>query len=566
MFSPFTSMGWAVVGCALLGCSAASPKADLTANDPAPTTGAMNTPSTGGQNNTPDAMPSSTTGGDGGEPVELPPEGLAFPKGFVFGTAIAGFQADMGCPTLSPAICTDTKSDWTVFTTAKETVESDNAYLNGQDPAKVGPGFWELYKDDIKRADEELHNQSLRLSIEWSRVFPEATDELDGFDEMKKAANAGAVAHYHDVLKELKDRGMRPLVTLNHYALPTWIHDAVGCHTDFDNCSPKGWVDSERTLKEIVKFTAFVAKEFGGEIDWWATLNEPLQNMLFGYVQPGENRSHPPAVSLKTAAARIVFNALIDAHARMYDAIKANDLVDADGDSKPSFVGVVYPLVPISPADPNALLGQDKQAAENIDYLWNRAYLNAVALGQYDEKLDRKTVQREDLAGRMDYVGMNYYFGITVSGLGFAVPVISDLSPLFTANPLDFKETENDPTKLEGFLKWINDDLGVPAIITENGAVDPDDDGTGPRFIVRNLKALAEAIQNGRDVRGYYYWTLTDNYEWNHGMDTRMGLYGVDKADAKKQRFARQGVSIYGQIAKFGVVPNTLIDAYGATE
>ncbi len=506
------------------------------------------------------------TGGDASEPVEMPPEGLAFPKGFVFGTAIAGFQADMGCPTLSASICTDTHSDWHAFTTAKETVEDDSAYLNGQDPAKVGPGFWELYKDDIKRADEELHNQSLRMSIEWSRLFPQATDRLDGFDAMKKAAHAGALAHYHDVLKELKARGMRPLVTLNHYALPTWIHDAVGCHTDFDKCSPRGWVDSERTLREITKFSAFVAREFGGEIDWWATLNEPLQNMLFGYVQPGEKRSHPPAVSLKTGAAKIVFNALIDAHARMYDSIKANDLVDADGDGKPSFVGVVYPLVPISPANPNSLFGQDKQAADNIDYLWNRAYLNAVALGQYDAKLDRKTVQREDLAGRMDYVGVNYYYGISVSGLGFAAPILSDLSPLFTANPLDLKETGNDPSKLEGFLKWVNDDLHVPAIITENGVEDPDDDGTGPRFIVRNLKAVAEAIQHGRDVRGYFFWTLTDNYEWNLGMDMRMGLYAVDKADPKKLRVARKSVSIYGQIAKFGVVPNALIDAYGGTK
>ena len=484
----------------------------------------------------------------------------------MFGTAVAGFQADMGCPTLSPAVCTDTKSDWHAFTTSPDTVNDTNAYLNGQDPAKVGPGFWELYEADITRAHDDMHNNGLRLSIEWSRVFPNATDDIEGFDALYAAADKGALAHYHDVLKALSVRGMRPLVTLNHYALPTWIHDAVGCHTDFDNCSPRGWVDSERTLKEIVKFTEFTAREFGREIDWWATLNEPLQNMLFGYVQPGEQRSHPPAVSLKTDAAKIVFNALIDAHARMYDAIKAHDTVDADGDGKESFVGVVYPLVPITPADPNSFLGVDQQAADNIDYLWNRAFLNAVALGKYDAKLDRNTVQRADLAGRMDYLGVNYYFGIQVTGLGFAVPVISELSPLFTANPLNFVEIPNDPSQLEGFIKWANNDLKLPVIITENGAVDPDDNGTGPRFLVRNLKAISEAISNGADVRGYFYWTLTDNYEWNHGMDTRMGLYAVDANDPQKKRTPRQAVSVYGQIAKFGVLPNTLIDAYGGAE
>jgi len=569
MFSPLTAVRWTFMGCALAGCAASSPKGEINGGEPTPIPDAITgTQDSGSSNSQVDAAPSPPAvgdGGDAGEPVEVPPEGLAFPKGFVFGTAIAGFQSDMGCPTLSAAICTDTRSDWYVFTTAEETVSDASSFLSGEDPAKVGPGFWELYKEDIRRADEELHNQALRLSIEWSRLFPEATDDLEGFTEMKKAANPAALAHYHDLLKTLRDRDMRPLVTLNHYALPTWIHDAVGCHTDFDNCSPRGWVDSERTLREITKFTAFCAREFGAEIDWWATLNEPLQNVLFGYVQPGEARSHPPAVSLKTVEARVAFNALIDAHARMYDAIKAHDLVDADGDGKASFVGVVYPLVPIAPANPSSLFGQDQQAAENIDYLWNRAYLNAVALGQYDAKLDRKTVQREDLAGRMDYIGMNYYFGITVSGLGFAVPVISDLSPLFTANPLDFKETANDPSKIEGFIKWINQDLGVPAIITENGVVDPDDDGTGARFLVRNLKAVAEAIDHGADVRGYFYWTLTDNYEWNHGMGWRMGLYAVDSDDPKKPRTPRQGASIYGQISKFGVLPNSLIDAFGAT-
>lgn len=574
MLSPLTSMRLAVVALAISGgCGPDSPANKRVGGDPINAGNGSGGDSagmaSGGASGTGNGSNGTTQGNSGDQDAsieEAPPEGLAFPKGFVFGTAIAGFQADMGCPTLSPAVCTDTKSDWHAFTTSPETVNDDNAYLNGQDPAKVGPGFWELYKEDIARADEELHNQGLRFSIEWSRIFPEPTDDIEGFDALHAAASPTALTHYHDVLKTLRDRGMRPLVTLNHYALPTWIHDGVGCHTDFDNCSPKGWVDRERTLREIVKFTEFCGREFGAEIDWWATLNEPLQNMLFGYVQPGEARSHPPAVSLKTAAARIVFNALIDAHARMVDALRATDTTDADGDGKATFIGVVYPVVPIEPNNPDSAFGVDKQAAENIDYLWNRAFLNAVALGKYDEKLDKKTVQRADLEGRMDYVGLNYYFSMKVSGLGFAVPVVSDLSPLFTANPLDFKEIPNDPTKLEPFIRWVNDELGVPVVITENGAVDPNDDGTTPRFLVQNLHAIGKAIQGGADVRGYFYWTLTDNYEWNHGMDTRMGMYAVDKDDTQKQRVPRQAVPIYGQIAKFGVLANTLIDMYGAQQ
>lgn len=487
----------------------------------------------------------------------MAPPGVPFPRDFVFGSAIAGFQADMGCPTLPRAECDDPNSDWYVFTTAAETVGDASAYLSGQSPSVVGPGFWELYAQDIQRARQDMHHDALRLSLEWSRIFPTATDGVEGFENLKRRASAGALARYHAIFAELKARGMRPLVTLYHYSLPTWIHDARGCHASFGNCSPRGWVDSERTIREAAKYAAFAAQEFGAEVDWWATINEPLQNMLFGYVQPNAQRSHPPAVSLQTAAARSVFQALIQAHARMYDAVKAGDKVDADGDGKPSWVGVVYPLVPIAPSSDFFL---DTQAARDIDYLWNRAYLNAVVLGKYDQNLDGNTVDRADLAGRMDYVGVNWYTGITVSGLGFSL--LPGLSPKFTANPLSLKEVPNQPDKLAEFLRYVNVDLGKPAVITENGSADPNDDGSAPRYLVRNLKAVADAVAAGADVRGYFYWTLMDNFEWNHGMNIRMGLYAVDRNDPTKRRTPRQAVAVYDQIARWHVLPDALVAKY----
>ena len=196
-----------------------------------------------------------------------------------------------------------------------------------------------------------MHHQALRLSLEWSRIFPTPTDGVEGFDNLKRIANTSAIARYHAIFGELKKRGMRPLVTLYHYALPTWIHDAKGCHTDFAACSPKGWVDRERTVREAAKFAAFSAEEFGGDVDWWATLNEPLQNMLFGYVQPGDARSHPPAVSLKPRRPKSSLRAhrSARAHVRRRQAARR---IDADGDGKASWVGVAYPLVPIEPEEP----------------------------------------------------------------------------------------------------------------------------------------------------------------------------------------------------------------------
>ncbi|MET0595509.1 MAG: family 1 glycosylhydrolase [Polyangiaceae bacterium] len=486
------------------------------------------------------------------------PTGIRFPDSFVFGAAVAGFQVDMGCPTIGRAACDDPNSDWFVFTTAQETVGDPGAHLSGQDPGVVGPGFWELYPEDIRRAKEELHHQALRLSIEWSRIFPTATDNVEGYDALKAIANPAAIARYHEIFAQLKKHGMRPLVTLYHYSLPTWIHDAKGCHTNYANCSPKGWVDRDRSVREAAKYAAFCAREFGAEVDWWATLNEPLQNMVFGYLQPTAQRSHPPAQLLQQKDAKIVFHALIDAHARMYDAVKMNDTVDADGDGAATWVGVVYPLVPIEPA---SVL--DNQAAKNLDYLWNRAYLNAVVLGQWDEKLDGTTVLREDLRNRMDYVGVNWYGGLKVTGWPFG-SFLPDLSPLFTVNPLTLAETPNQPEKFPEFLKWVSTDLARPIVITENGTADPNDDGTMPKCIVRNLKATADAIAAGADVRGYFYWSLMDNYEWNHGMDIRMGLYAVSKDDPMKLRTPRKSVGVYDSIARTHVLSDALLTQYGA--
>ena len=117
--------------------------------------------------------------------------------------------------------------------------------------------------------------------------------------------------------------------------------------------------------------------------------------------------------------------------------------------------------------------------------------------------------------------------------------------------------------RLQAILQYVNKDLGRPAIITENGAADPSDDGSGPRCLVRNLKATADAMSAGADVRGYFYWTLMDNYEWNHGMDIRMGLYAVSKDDPMKLRVARKSVGVYESIARWHVLSDALIAQYG---
>src|SRR2546427_7580612 len=139
-------------------------------------------------------------------------EDLRFPPSFRFGTAIAGFQVDMGCPTLPAAQCDDPKSDWYVWVTRPELIADASLALSG-DPPSTMPGFYELYGADLDRAAGELHGNTLRLSIEWSRIFPTSTVG-DDYDALQAAASPAGVAYYHALLAAMKQRGLTPFVTL----------------------------------------------------------------------------------------------------------------------------------------------------------------------------------------------------------------------------------------------------------------------------------------------------------------------------------------------------------------
>ncbi len=477
-----------------------------------------------------------------------------FPDGFLFGTAIAGFQVEAGCPTLSPEQCEDRRSDWYQFVTAQ--LPDTKSYLT-EDPVSSMAGHWELFAQDYDRARSELHNNALRLSIEWSRLFPQRTDGIEGHEALKAIADGKAIERYHAMFAALRQRGLEPMVTLNHYTLPVWIHDGVACHQDLAGCTNRGWLDQTRLVREIAKYAGFAAREFGAEVDLWATQNEPFAVVLPGYLFPSVERANPPAVTLQFDAAKKVMLAMIEAHARMYDAIHQNDAADADGDGKAAEVGLVYNMAPARPKNPDSRL--DVRAAQNLFYLYNTAFLDGVIKGEIDPALDRKKQRRDDLAGRMDWLGINYYTRVTVSGTEQAS--LPALSLLTTFNPWDLQLWEDYPRGIYE-MAMVAKEYGLPCYITENGTVDGNDDGTAPSYLVRHLGWVERAIRDGADVRGYFYWSLLDTYEWNRGMDVRMGLYAVSKDDAQKRRVARQGAAVYGRIAQAAAIPEDLAASY----
>jgi beta-glucosidase/6-phospho-beta-glucosidase/beta-galactosidase len=338
---------------------------------------------------------------------------------------------------------------------------------------------------------------------------------------LRNYADPVALAHYHAYFDALAARGLHPLVTLDHYTLPLWLHNGKECHDDLENCADKGWMDKDRLLPAIALYSAFCAEEFGDQIDSWATLNEPLAVVLSGYLLPSADRTNPPGVTNPAAAVAVLF-AQAEGHIAMYDAIKAHDTVDADGDGEASSVGVVDNLVAIAGEDPSNPL--DQAGIEAADYVYNRAFLNAAIKGEFDRDMDGVAEEvHPEMAGKMDYLGVNYYTRITVRGM--TVPLFAGYDS-FTFYPSvvfeDYPEGLYDVTVLGA-------SYGLPVIITESGRAEPDEN-TGETWLRPHLQALHRAYAEGVDVRGFFYWSLMDNYEWNHGMDMHFGLYAVDIA------------------------------------
>lgn len=485
-------------------------------------------------------------------------EDLTFPKTFLFGTAIAGFQVEMGCPTTPASECEDRNSDWYAWVTTPALTMDSSLFISGEPPSD-GPGFYELYPQDLDRAKNELGNNGFRLSIEWSRLFPTPTDGISGHDALKAAASPAALAYYHALFAAIRAHGLVPLVTLNHYSLPTWMHDAVSCHQDLDHCTRRGWLDHDRMVAEMSKYAGFVGEEFGGEVDRWATLNEPLTAVILaGFLFQTAMRTNPPGVFLRADAAHAAFADMIDAHASVYDAVKAADTVDADGDGVAAQVGIVYNLEAIAPDDPTN--PADVQAAKNADYLVNQAFLDGIVFGKVDAGLTGQPTMRPELAGKLDFLGINYYAKLTVQGADSSF--FPDISPLMTFSPFALKYDYSDSKGIYDVIKAAAARYRLPIVITETGVEDSADTGLASRWIVETLHWVKRAIADGVAVDGYFYWTLMDNYEWNHGMSVKMGLYAVDPNDPQKTRTARSSVATFAAIASGGAIPPALAAKY----
>ncbi len=426
---------------------------------------------------------------------------LNFPEGFLWGAATAAHQVEGE----------NTNNDWWDW-------EQTPGHIKNGDTSAVACDWWkgERYREDFDLAQSLNHNAH-RLSVEWSRLEPR-----------EGAWNAAAVAFYRRVLGALRERAMTPLVTLHHFTNPRWLVQ-------------RGAWETPAVVPLFERFAARVVQELGDLCDFWITLNEPNVYAFTGYIEG----NWPPGKKNLGLGLRVLAN-MVRAHAAAYHAIHR---------VQPNArVGVAHHVHPFYPAKPRSRVNH--LIAGWQDDVFNRLFPLALRDGHLHLPLGLGA-RVPEAVGTQDFLGLNHYFSSRVA-VAWSSP--SQLfgrklppKPTGLSNDKELRAWfglgDIDPNSFYDSVMWFSRyGAGLPIYITENGIPDAHDE-IRPRYLTDHLAALHRAIQAGAPVRGYFHWTLTDNFEWIEGLNfLRFGLIANDFAT--QRRTPRPSAHLYARIAR----------------
>ena len=416
------------------------------------------------------------------------------PPGFLIGAATAAYQIEGGWDTDGKGL-----SIWDVFVRQPGTVERGE---RADDACRS----YERWQDDADLC-RELGLDAYRFSIGWSRIQPRGP-----------ALNSAGLDHYDRFVDALVERGVRPVVTLYHWDLPQWVQDRAG------------WADRD-TAQRFADYATAVAERIGDRVHLWCTLNEPWVSTVMGNVFG----IHAPGIADGSVAAAVHHHLLL-AHGLGAQAIRA---AGASGG-----VGIVNAETLIEPADDSEAAAVAAEAARDV---WGRGFRLPLWGGGYPERLEsvydgRFPIQAGDMetiAQPLDFIGVNNYSRELVAPADGRLGFDRVRGPL----PRTEMDWEIAPHALPGVLRvYAAEHPDLPPIyITENGMADTAapvagavHDDARVDFLASYLDALTEAIDDGIDVRGYFIWTLLDNFEWSFGYRPRFGLVHVDHATGER--------------------------------
>ena len=408
-----------------------------------------------------------------------------FPKGFLWGTATAAHQVEGN----------NTNNQWWKW--------EQDGHTNGK--SGLACDWWGgRWREDFDRAAETGQNAH-RFSVEWSRIQPTP----DRWDE-------DALEKYRAILRGLKERGMMPMVTLHHFSDPLWVYEKGA----WENAEVVAW------FEKFVRKTVEALKEY---CTLWCTVNEPNVYALTGYA----NGAFPPGVNDLKRAIQVEAN-LLRGHVAAYHAIH-----EIQREARVGYALHYRPMVAKSwsPLD---------KVMRNIRYSGiNMAFPSGISTGVLRSPVGNISIP--EAKGTQDYLGINYYSQDTIS-FNLANP-----KELFTHTgyPADAEMSESNfianlPDGFFDSLKWaVRTYPNLPIIVSENG-VEDSKDTLRPRYLAQHIHAVWRAVNFNWPIKGYFHWSLVDNFEWERGWTQRFGLWEVDPETQKRTK--RPSADLYAAI------------------